>query len=136
MGRAWATGESETIMKLIKKNKKLFIVIYLFFCVSILICITNSFAIQKPSFLTGAGDVEVKVRNGVSSLINWFAVIFFLGGTFIIILGYIMLVVPVLGQQGKAKSFLLGGAGALVVGVAILLLAGYAARSLYCLRCR
>jgi hypothetical protein len=35
------------------------------------------------------------------------------------------MLVPVLGQQAKAKFFFLGGAGAIVVGVAGLLLASW-----------
>lgn len=110
-------------MKLIRKNKKLFVVIYLFFCVSTFIGITNSFAIQKPSYLANAGDAEVKVSDFLTLFINWAAILAIVCGTLGIILGCIMLVVPVLRQQEKAKFFILGGAGALIVGVAGLSLA-------------
>lgn len=111
-------------MKLIRKNMKLFVVIYLIFCVSTFMVITDSFAVQKPSYLAGAGDAEAKASDFLTSLINWAAALAIGFGTLGIIAGGIMLV-PVLGQQSKAKFFFLGGAGAIVVGVAGLSIASW-----------
>ena len=106
-------------MKLMRKNMKLFIVIYLIFCVS-----TFAFAVSKPGYLAGAGDAETKANTFLTSLINWASALAIGFGTLGIIAGGIMLV-PVLGQQAKAKLFFLGGAGAIVVGVAGLSIASW-----------
>lgn len=111
-------------MKLIRKNMKLFVVIHLVFYASAFICIADSFAVQKPSYLAGAGDAEAKASGFLTSLINWASTLAIGFGTLGIIAGGIMLV-PVLGQQSKAKLFFLGGAGAIIVGVAGLSVASW-----------